>query len=152
MQNGSPVILVGAAFILQGAIINLNIYVPDAVDFNVHALLLAAPALKPSHHAEGIEDGLPQSIGKPSWLIQSATRRVCRFGRCCGRGFGMFDKPMAEVVDGSFQHARGDIGGLGILIDQQGGGIGFAAGGEIGVFQLAEQIRYGGDEGVKVFD
>ena len=64
----------------------------------------------------------------------------------------MFGKTVAEVVEGVFQHASGNIGGLGILVDQQRGGIGFAAGGEIGVFQLAEQIGDGGDEGVKVFD
>ena len=44
--------------------------------------------------------------------------------------FRVFDETMAEVVEGVFQHASGDIGDLGILVDQQCGGIGFAAGGE----------------------
>lgn len=49
----------------------------------------------------------------------------------------MFNKTVAKVVDGIFQHTGGDIGGLGILIDQQCGGIGFTARNKIGVFQFA---------------
>jgi len=53
-------------------------------------------------------------------------------------GLGVLDKTMAEIVKRSFQHTRSNIGGLGILVHQQRGGVGFAAGGEMRVFQEGE--------------
>lgn len=95
-------------------------------------------------HAAGFAVGSPGFDGKPSFTSHDIYRflnlsvALCR--RCVGRGWrvgrrgsaalGVFGKTVTEVVEGVFQHASGDIGGLGILVDQQCGGIGFAAGGE----------------------
>ncbi|MCX7108928.1 MAG: hypothetical protein NTX45_02130 [Proteobacteria bacterium] len=69
--------------------------------------------------------GMARSYGSTAW----------RLGRA---GLGVLDKTMTEIVKRIFQHAGSDIGGFGILVVQQRGGVGFAAGGKMRVFQEGE--------------
>lgn len=57
-----------------------------------------------------------------------------------------------EVVEAAIERAGGDVVDLGVLVDQQRGGVGFAAGGEPGVVHPAEQRVDAVADGVEVFD
>ena len=72
------------------------------------------------------------------------------------RGFaalsGLAGKAATEVVEGFFECAGVHVVDFGVLVHQQGADVGFAAGGEIAVFDLAEEGFGGVANGVERFD